>query len=685
MITRILRAWKALFATASLLGLLLGMPNGSPVAKAQDEPVAALTLERQTPFVFVNDDPVLEVRVRAENLGAAPLDDLSLGVTLGLAVTTRTAYDASLLDGPAFSLKSETLAVDGSLQPGEARVFEVQLNLVNFLVTTTESRIYPLRIDLRVGGLPTGAELRTPVLVLARQPEQPLEVTWVMELNPPPAIGTDGRLVDPSFLEAIAPGGALRGEVDALGAAAAGPEPFGADVVVSPRFLDELGQMADGFLLPDGTTVAAGEGAAADAADLIDTLRAVAASDLVEISALPYAAPNLPALLRSSLARDVDQQVDLGISVVTDALGVAPSTTVARAPGGALDQATIEHLSVQGASIVLADADTIERPADPEGLTLAPTGLIAGGFRDLPATLPDPGVQALIAAPSTSLDPTLAAQAVLGELAAVWQEAPSTGVPRGVVISTAGLALPARFSETFGRRLVDAPFLHPVSASRLLEEIPPVDPPQTLTTPSTAVITQDYTEAIKRERRRVDALESMLEDPGGLPDRLRTSLLVAESGAFVGNESSGRRWIDGVTAVTGSVFEAATPRTSQQFTLDSTSGTIPIRLGDPGDRILNVVIELSSAHLRFPQGNERSVRITEPDQIVFFPVETAGTGQIIVVAVVKAPLPSGRTVAATNLVVRSTAYSRIALIVTAGAALVLVLLWARRFVRRATS
>jgi hypothetical protein len=219
----------------------------------------------------------------------------------------------------------------------------------------------------------------------------------------------------------------------------------------------------------------------------------------------------------------------------------------------------------------------------------------------------------------------------------------------------------------------------------MIEDFPPATVPQPLAVQSAALIPQDYIEAIKRERRKVDALESMLEDPGTMPDRLRLSLLVAESGAFIGDTNSGEPWIDGVTTVTESVFDAATPRTSQQFTLDSTSGTIPIRLGDPGNRVLNVVIALSSAHLRFPQGNERSVRITEPDQIVLFPVETASTGQIIVVAVVKAPLPSGRTVSSTNLIVRSTAYSRIALIVTGGAAFVLVLLWVRRFLRRATS
>jgi hypothetical protein len=42
--------------------------------------------------------------------------------------------------------------------------------------------------------------------------------------------------------------------------------------------------------------------------------------------------------------------------------------------------------------------------------------------------------------------------------------------------------------------------------------------------------------------------------------------------------------------------------------------------------------------------------------------------------------PSGRMIGETTLVVRSTAYNRIALLITIGAALVLLLVWARRFV-----
>ena len=46
--------------------------------------------------------------------------------------------------------------------------------------------------------------------------------------------------------------------------------------------------------------------------------------------------------------------------------------------------------------------------------------------------------------------------------------------------------------------------------------------------------------------------------------------------------------------------------------------------------------------------------------------------------------PSGRLIAETQIVVRSTAYNRIALLITIGAALVLLLVWARRFVPERT-
>jgi len=670
------RAVRGLLASGILLVAL------APNARAQEPAIARLTLVVQSPSNSIQD-PVLRLRVRAENLGDATMGDLSFGVALGPPIASRSAYDASLVSGPTLPLFAETRGQEGDLVPGAPREFDLQLDLLAAGVSRTDSRIYPLRIDLRSAGQPTGAELRTPVIFLVRRPLQPLEVSWTLDLAPPPAIGPDGRLVDPSLVSRIGAGGDLRAEVDALVVLASGAEPAPVNVAIEPRFLEELRELADGYAVEGGGSVAPGEGGAADAAALLRSLREVAASTVVEVSAYPYAAPNLPALLRGGLAQDVTQQIALGDATFRSVLGVRPDDAAVRPPAGALDQATLDQLAASGPTVLLGQDDTVARQATTDGLTLPPTALLSANVGDVPVVLPDPGVEQLLEADHAP-DPVLGAQAALGELAAVWQEAPSPGFPRGVAISTAGLHLPATFWGAFARRVAQAPFLEPVRATRLVQDVPPPPAATSLAEPSSAAFSRDYAEGIKRERRRIDALRSMLVDPSALPVGLGVSLLTAESASFVGpGETAGRRWIDGVDAFTGSVFSAATPTTAQIFTIPAAGGTIPISLGDPGGRQLQVTLQLSSSHLTFPRGDTRSVRITEPNQIVFFPVEATTTGRATVRVLVRAP--SGRVVTQTNLVVRSTAYNRIALLVTGAAAGMLVLLWARRFLRRPTS
>jgi hypothetical protein len=674
------RAVRALLATAILL-----MATAPPAWSQGGQGPARLTLDGQSSWNSLKD-PILRLRVRAENVGDSTLRDLSFGIALGPAIPSRSAYDSSLVSGPALPLIAETRAQDGELQPGATHTFDLQLDLLGAHVSRTDSRIYPLRVDLRSGGQPTGAELRTPVIFLVRKPVQPLELSWTLDLAPPPAIGPDGKLVDVGLAQRLAPGGDIRAEVEALRLLASGPDPSPVDLVISPRFVDELRQMADGFSIEGGAAVPAGQGGAADAAAVLKTLRSVVHSDVLEVAAYPYAAPNLPALLRGALDRDLTQQIALGDQTFRSVFGSAPQVAAVRPPDGALDQASLDQLAGLGAAVILGTDTTIARPPDPNGLTLPPTGSLSANVAnvaDVPVILPDPGAQALLASDQRA-DPILAAQSLLGELAAVWQEAPSPGFPRGVAISTAGLPLPPAFWEAFAQRAAKAPFLHPVRATQLVDDVPPPPRPSSIQTPSTATFTRSYSLGIKRERRRIDDLRSMLVDPGTLPGTLDVSLLVAESGSFVGTgETTGRRWIDGVNTITGSVFAAAQPTTAQIFTIPPAGGPIPISLGDPGNRELNVTLQLSSSHLTFPRGDTRSVRITQPHQIVFFPVEATTTGRFTVQVQVIAP--SGRVVTQTNLIVQSTTYNRIALLVTAGAALALVLLWARRLLRRVTS
>jgi len=74
------------------------------------------------------------------------------------------------------------------------------------------------------------------------------------------------------------------------------------------------------------------------------------------------------------------------------------------------------------------------------------------------------------------------------------------------------------------------------------------------------------------------------------------------------------------------------------------------------------------------------VVLTRPGQVVPFDVVAQGSGQNPIDVVVRAP--NGTEIARTRITVRSTAVNRIALFVTLGAALGLVALYGRRWVRR---
>ena len=91
--------------------------------------------------------------------------------------------------------------------------------------------------------------------------------------------------------------------------------------------------MSHGYARADGSTVAAGTGSAADAAAVLEDLRQIAADPDVSLSALPYAAPEIPSLLEAGLAGDVEAQRTLGDERTEAILGVRPTpSSLARLP-----------------------------------------------------------------------------------------------------------------------------------------------------------------------------------------------------------------------------------------------------------------------------------------------------------------------------------------------------------------
>ncbi len=671
------RAARGLFASAIALAVCTITPTP---AGAQAATGVSLRLVSQTPWATLKD-PVIEIAVLARNDGSDAVSDLTLGITIGAAVRSRNVYEQSLIDGPTLPIDARTISETGTLAPGDERRFRVSVDLSTIGgVSAVDSLVYPMRLDIRSAGTPV-VVLDSSIIFLVRKPEVPLLLTSVVELSAPIALGPDGRLADPSFEAAIAPTGTLGAEVAALDRMAEDAlSPV--ELVVQPSLLDQLERMADGYQRVDGTSVAGGQGAAADAAALLARLTRIGGSPSVNVVALPFAAPTVPSLLSSGLASDVATQTASGREAVHRILGVEPTATVARPTAGALDDAAIGAFAVLGATTIIGNADTVERPPQPNEFAPPPTASVAVGAQTQTLILPDPGTQGLLAGTGFLDDPVRAAQATLGELAAVWREQPVPSSPRGVAVSLPS-GLPSRFWGAFLGRIASAPFLRSISAEDIVAQIPPPSAPSTLASPPAARFSPGYTEAIKRERRDLLAFRSMMVKGSPIPDRLARDLLYAESAEYLGNEGAGRAWIDQVNRITEAVFARAVPDTSQEFTFLAETGSIPLTMGDPDDMPIRFSLQLRSSRFLFPHGDRQAVTLTGPDQIVTFQAKALASGQGTIQVVVRAP--SGRPIGQTQLTVRSTSVNHIALAVTIAAAVLLLVLWSRRLFRRPTS
>jgi hypothetical protein len=672
------RAARGLLALAILLvTTLVAAPSG----RAQDSVPVALRLVSQTPWNTLKD-PVLHIAIRADSGVAAPIDDLTLGVTIGAPVRSRTAYEGSLTSGPELPIFAITLPEKDALEPSGTRRFRTSVDLSTIGgISRTDSLVYPMRIDLRSGGSQV-AVLDTAAIFLVRAPQVPLLISTTIELTAPTAFDPDGLLVDGEFEASVAPTGSLGAEIAALGRLAKGQRLSPVDLVVQPSLLDQLSRMADGYRRVDGSEVRSGEDGAAHAASLLAELRRAVSSPLVHVTATPFSSPTIPSLLASGLSADLATQQTVGREMVQEILAIDPVTAVVRPPEGALDDAAVSALAALGASTILGDADTVERPPQPNEFAPPPTATLAVGGQTVDVVLPDTGTQALLSQTGFLADPVRAAQATLGEFATIWREQPVPSAPRGIsVLLTAGA--PARFWGAFLSRLASAPFLRPVAATDLVREIPPPAAPSAIMSPSTERFSPTYVEAIKHARRDLLAFRSMLVEATPLPDRLGRQLLYAESAAYLGNESAGQAWIDHVSEVTHDVFSRAVPDTSQVFTFLSETASIPLRMGDPGTLPIRFTLQLRSNRFRFPGGDQQVVTLTQPNQIVTFDATALAAGQGTIQVVLRAP--SGRAIGQTTLTVSSRSVNRIALLVTAAAALVLVGLWSRRLFKRPTT
>lgn len=664
----------------------------APPAAAQDTAVS-LRLVSQSPWVLGYKRGTLDLELSAFNGGSTPLRNLRLAVSFGAHTTTQGEFEGMLSTGVTSVIASDTKDVPIEIGPGEApRPIQMHVDMKAIdAIDPSDSQVYPALVQLLSESGTVVASLVTPVIYLVNEPVAPMLLSTWVKLSAPIAFGADGTLVDATFPTAIAELGALRAPLDAIAATTGGRNPHGVlDLALDPLLIAQARDLLPGYRLSDGTTIANTDPSVKEAKKFLHKLTtATARTDTLETIALPYTDPVLPAMLASGLGTQLSSERDAG-EIIVESLNPAlastvPTRTIALPNDGRLSDPALDWLSGEGANIVLGNADTVDRSPYQGTLAPAPTVPMSSGTM----ILPDPTTQALFDRTDLLTDPVRAAQIVLGELAVIWKQQPAPTAPtqRGIALAPPPTLPPDLWAPLLSR-LSDAPFLKPVTATQLVQQVHPdetnVNEEAPLAAPDSSQFEPDYAAAIEDLTRAVDAYGSMLPSGDQIPTDLRRRLFLATAPAYLIDPAAGQPWLDSVNEGTSRAFNAVHPAvsTSTAFTFTSREGTIPIQMGDPGPTPLHVIVELQSTGFTFldPPGNPQDVTLQQPGQEITFDVVAEGSGQSTMFVIVRAP--DGQEISRQTITVRSTAVNRIALIITAGAALGLVALYARRWFRR---
>lgn len=640
-------------ALALLLAVAAAAPSlASPTDRATSAQPAALELVTQTPTVAPGGtfdlavrptglpgdaylDVVIRGRVRSRSELAASMngDGLRSQVYAASPLLTSLPTDAQ---GARHLLVSLDPAVAGGVPISSPGAYPVQVSAQD--VAGTELASFVTHLIVRPG--PTDES-------------PPLAVSVVAELDAPAALQPDGS----TRLGADVVTG-LQGLTTALAETTGVP----ATLAARPETLDAL--------------AAAGASQPA-AAELLDLLPRAAAGR--SALSLPFADVTPDDLVTANLPDELARQTERGAATIEGALGVTPVGTSWLADDG-LGERGLRSLRALGVRHLVVGADAVE-PLRPGVLSLSlaqPFLVPSTGDEEVDALALDPELLARLESEGA---PGLTVSRVLAELAVLWFEQP--GIARGAVLpvdegtdpavvrgllsglSTSGILRPVSLDDAFAAA---APLRQPGGGgvSRALVD-----------RSSTASISRDVAFSLGTQRARLASLAGLL---GGSPviSGLEAHLLVAVARDLRPSERSAH--VETVGAAIDGVVGGVTTQARETITLTARDGTVPITLHNDTGAPVVVVVHARSTKLEFPEGDAIELTLSEPITRLDLAVRARTSGSVKLDLSVTSP--DGLLVLDDHkLTVQSTAISGAGALLSAGAAVFLLVWWARHWRR----
>ena len=682
----------------ALMGILSTMWGGllSPAGASQD-PVAAVELRVRAMPVWHEPDDRLDIEVEVINRSTEPVRNFRLVVGVEDRVTSRTALHESFTEPSDFQPSSFPQDIHGSLAPNQSRTVRIgaRAEELDLLEESSDSGVYPLTITAQDRStFELLGRLSVPLIFYPQKPEQTLKLALVAPLNEVATIDEGGEFVTaaqsgrPPLEAALAPEGWLTGMMEALGAA----RDSGLNVAVAPtpRLLEEVKALADGYQEAEGVS-GNGSGTQAAARTLLSSLRVLLGRRGIQRVLVPYSWPDLPALTHAFGGEQIGLQIEVGRAALGRTLGRSFSRSWLLAPAGRLDAATAETLSFGGTRHLIASQDSFTDGSfdpessgcpEPSASFTCPVSVATGAAR-MTGYLSDPDLQERLAEIAGPGHERLDLQRFFAETSQIREEAP--GLSDRVVQTT----LPSLWhprpavAQLLLTTLAQAPWLETVT----LEE-------------GLSLAENRRTKAlVKRAERGVDEPAgnywagvrsaqdltkqfASLSPPKGLLQRLQKAVLVAQSSSWWvkagAQELSGESYIGGTTADIQNELAKIGFIGKDEIILISREAPIELVLSNETNYRVKLTIDLLSDRLVFER-RRFTERVAPGTHSIEIDAVSESSGAFPLVA--RIFTPEGYSIADKRLTVRSTELNVIAVGITVGALLFLIVFYTVRALR----
>ncbi len=588
-------------------------------------------------------DAFAETLRGVEPSSEVPIDSVPTGRTLPLA---------GLLHGGEVALQLPVVP-GSSGSPGSLRAPTLFLDCSSSIC----AGVYPLQLVLFDTVADRQLATLTTYLIYApaKSGALPLETALVLPLGDRLALAPSGApLLDAGALTRL---GALGAALDALA-------PGTVTVDLHPQLLTALSRVKGATRSSAGRVLGELRSALGGAAPTEE----VTGSTFAPVSPAALAAAGLPAELGTQFG--VARRVNSAILKMIPPADPYVSTT----PVG---PAALQLLAASGVRDVVIPPASLSGPL-PAGTRVAPDVLAAhspdaGGL----VFAADSGLAEVFDRPAS--DPALAAMRFLAECSVAYFEAPFASVRRAVVVTPVTDGSSVAFLQDVFAGLSSSPILAPVTLGDLERSFAGA---QGLATATLAPITDASGlsgAAVHRARAELAVLDAVVPAARAVRAAASDAVLLGEATGLSGGAR--RRYTGAPRAALRAVSRSLSLAGTRTVTLTARTGRVPVTITSQFPAPVNVVMEVRSSNLTFPNGTRFALQLTTREHSVAIPVRSLTSGATTLTITLTAP-GSGTVLRSEQLSIHSTAISGVAIAISAAALAVLAAWWARAALRR---